>query len=86
MFTGYINTFLKIKQEASGWPDWCRTEEEKAKYIANYHKHEGIEMEPEKIVKNIGLRSLSKLMLNSFWGRFAMRPASSSIPQNSTSS
>lgn len=73
LFTEYINTFLKIKQEASGWPDWCRTEEDKAKYIADYQKHEGIKLDPEKIKKNKGLRSLSKLMLNSFWGRFGMR-------------
>ena len=26
LFTGYIDTFLKIKQEASGWPSWCETE------------------------------------------------------------
>ena len=24
-FAGYINTFLKIKAEASGYPDWVRT-------------------------------------------------------------
>ncbi|XP_041485956.1 uncharacterized protein LOC121432163 [Lytechinus variegatus] len=73
LFSCYIDTFLKIKQESSGWPDWCRTEEDKAKYIANYYKHENIELDREKIVKNKGLRSLSKLMLNSFWGRFGMR-------------
>ena len=22
LFTQYVNTFLKIKQEAIGWPDW----------------------------------------------------------------
>ena len=29
LFRGYIDTFLKIKQEASGWPDWCDAEEKK---------------------------------------------------------
>ena len=26
IFTDYVNTFLKIKQEASGWPEWCQSE------------------------------------------------------------
>lgn len=25
IFTEYMNTFLKVKQEASGWPDWWQT-------------------------------------------------------------
>ncbi|WAR22343.1 hypothetical protein MAR_016317 [Mya arenaria] len=29
----YVNTFLKVKQEASGWPDWCVNEESKQTYI-----------------------------------------------------
>ncbi|XP_071509045.1 uncharacterized protein [Diadema antillarum] len=73
LFTDYINTFLKIKQEASGWPQWCKTDDGKVRYVREYRSNEGIELEPEKIVKNKGLRSLSKLMLNSFWGRFGMR-------------
>ncbi|CAC5390200.1 unnamed protein product [Mytilus coruscus] len=27
IFTEYIKTFLKMKQEASGWPSWCITKE-----------------------------------------------------------
>lgn len=33
VFTEYINTFLKMKQEASGWPSWCIAEIDKQKYI-----------------------------------------------------
>ncbi|XP_071507356.1 uncharacterized protein [Diadema antillarum] len=73
LFTSYINTFLKIKQEASGWPDWCKTENDREKYLSDYRDREGFELDRDKIVKNKGLRSLSKLMLNSFWGRFGMR-------------
>lgn len=64
IFTDYVNTFLKIKQEASGWPDWCKTEESKIKYINNYHDKEGIWLEYAKIRYNSGLRNLAKLMLN----------------------
>ncbi|XP_054259601.1 uncharacterized protein LOC128984320 [Macrosteles quadrilineatus] len=73
LFTDFINKFLKMKQEASGYPEWCKTEEDKNKYIADYLGHEGIKLEKEKIVKNGGLRSLAKLMLNSFWGKFGQR-------------
>ena len=66
LFKGYIDTFLKIKQEASGWPSWCRTEEDKRQYVREYQEKEGIKLDPEKIKKNPGLRSFAKLMLNSF--------------------
>ena len=67
LFTKYINAFLKIKQEASGWPSWCDTQEKKHQYIADYKGHEGVELDPAKIEKNPALRSLAKLCLNSFW-------------------
>ena len=42
LFTQYINTFLKLKQQASGYPSEIQTECEKDKYIAEYFEHEGI--------------------------------------------
>ena len=73
LFTDYINTFLKLKQEASGWPSWCGTDSLKEQYIQQYYEKEGIHLERENIRKNPGLRSLAKLMLNSFWGKFGQR-------------
>ena len=73
LFSGYINMFLKIKQEASGWPSWCETEVQKHEYINSYKRHEGIQLDYDKISKNNGLRSLAKLCLNSFWGKFGQR-------------
>ncbi|MES9881304.1 MAG: DNA polymerase, partial [Sedimenticola sp.] len=61
LFGEYINTFLKLKQQASGWPSWCKTENDKRRYLANYKQHQGIELEPDKIQKNPGIRSLAKL-------------------------
>ena len=43
LFKEYVNTFLKIKQEASGYPKDCVTEEQKEVYINEYHEHEGIQ-------------------------------------------
>ena len=73
LFTQYINTFLKLKQESSGYPQNVKSEEEKQAYIDQYLEHEGILLEKECIDKNAGLRSLSKLALNSFYGKFGQR-------------
>ena len=69
LFKDYVNTFLKIKQESSGYPKNCTTEEQKQQYVEEYLEVEGIELEPDKIVYNPGMRALAKLMLNSFWGK-----------------
>ena len=68
---------MKIKQEASGWSTECDTDEKKTNYLQEYKDHEGIEgiyLDQVKIEKNPGLRSLAKLMLNSFWGKCGQRP------------
>ncbi|CAB4017685.1 DNA polymerase, partial [Paramuricea clavata] len=41
LFKDYIDTFLKIKQEASGFPPECDTDEKKGQYIADYAAKEG---------------------------------------------
>lgn len=69
----YINTFLKIKQEASGWPSDCIDEVSKARYIAEYEKAEGIKLDAKNIRVNPGLRAVAILCLNSFWGKFGQR-------------
>jgi len=61
LFKDYVNTWLKIKQEASGWP------------IRKYYEQEGIQLEYNKIEHNPGLRALAKKMLNSMWGKFGQR-------------
>ncbi|XP_051172370.1 uncharacterized protein LOC127288773 [Leptopilina boulardi] len=73
LLVSYINNFLKIKQEASCWPSYCTDEQSKLNYIQNYEQEEGIKLDPIKIHKNPGLRSVAKLCLNSFWGKFGQR-------------
>ena len=70
LFKEYVNTFLKIKQQASGYPKECVTDEQKQRYIDEYYEHEGIRLDPKEIKYNPGLRSLAKLMLNSLWGMY----------------
>jgi hypothetical protein len=72
LFTEYINAALKIKQEASGFPDNVTSEDQKDEYIDQYLKKEGISLDKDKIKKNSGLRQIAKWMLNSLWGRLAM--------------
>lgn len=78
LFSGYINRWLKIKQESSGWPSWVVNSEDhqatERKYLADYLEHEDIALDPENISQNAGRRSIAKLMLNSFWGKLAQRP------------
>lgn len=70
LFTTYVNTFVKMKQESSGWLEWCKTEAVKDRYIREYYETYGIPLEYKEIVRNKGVRALAKLILNSFWGKF----------------
>ncbi len=36
LFGEYVDMFLKIKQEASGYPSWVQTDEDKEKFIEDY--------------------------------------------------
>ena len=62
-----------MKQQASGFPSDVITMKQDNDYIDQYLLHEGISLERENIKKNPGLRNLSKLALNSFYGKFGQR-------------
>ena len=66
LFRDYVNTWLKVKQEASGWPSWCETLEQKRDYILNYEQKEGIRLDVANIAKNPGRKATAKLMLNRY--------------------
>ena len=72
LFAYYINRFLKLKQEASGWPSEDMSEEDKDEYISEFEEAEGIELDKDNIQTNECLRSVAKLLLNSHWGRYAL--------------
>jgi hypothetical protein len=71
LFAGYVDMFLKLKQEASGYPSWVQSEDQKDAYIEDYRRAEGITLDKASISKNSGLRTLAKLKLNSMWGKWA---------------
>ena len=76
----YINTFLKLKTEASGWPHCdCEVDIEdqlchhKLQSLHEYEQRENIKLDPSKVRRNEGLRFIPKILLNSFWGYLGMR-------------
>ena len=73
LFAEYINSFLQLKQEASGWPGECEDDDAKEQYLREYEETEGIALDKRNIARNPGLRSVAKLCLNSFWGKFGQR-------------
>lgn len=68
LFRDFVNKFLKIKQEASGWPAWATTDDLKQQYLRDYKAKEGIELDPSKIEYNGPVRDNAKAILNSLWG------------------
>lgn len=75
IFRGYIDTFYKLKAQASKKPDWVKTDADLDEYIRQFEEKEGITLDKDKISENPGLRAVAKLYLNSSWGRLAMRDA-----------
>ncbi|XP_074653614.1 uncharacterized protein LOC141907771 [Tubulanus polymorphus] len=74
LFAQYIDKFLKIKVEANGWPENVKTDADKSRFVKAYKDREGVEIECEKVCFNPGLRAVSKLCLNSMWGRLGIKP------------
>ena len=70
LFKDYVDQWLKIKQESAGYPAWADTPDKQAQYRTNYEEHQGIALDPDRLVKNPGRKATAKLMLNSFWGKF----------------
>jgi hypothetical protein len=64
-FVRYINTFLKLKAEASWYPGWVKTTKDEDKYVEYFRESEGNE-EKTAFQKNAAKRGLAKLCLNSF--------------------
>ena len=62
LFADYVNTWLKIKQESTGWPDDCNTPNQKVAYVQAYQEREGTAL--ENVAKNPGRKTVAKLKLN----------------------
>ena len=51
LFAAYVDVFVKIKQEASGYPSHTKTDSERKAYVDAYLENEGIQLDPSKIEK-----------------------------------
>ena len=79
LFSEYVNYFVTLKQESSGFPDWVKTPKNQARYVDEYYRHEGILLHRDKIVKNPSLRAFGKLYLNSLWVTLLCAPSNDKI-------
>jgi hypothetical protein len=72
LFKEYIRKFLKIKYQASGWPEECMDkavseevrEQRKKAFVDEAKRKYNITLEAEEMKSNPGLRYLAKLCLN----------------------
>ncbi len=74
MFRKYIRTWLKLKTESNGFPKNLNSIEERENWIKEFELREGVKLEYDKIKHNPGLRFISKLMLNTLWGKLGQNP------------
>ena len=73
LFGKYINTWLKLKKEASGYPAHCHMGHLQREHVRRWAEHEDIILNHGNIQKNPGRRFLSKQMLNSMCGKFGQQ-------------
>ena len=74
LFAQYMNTFMKIKTEVSGYPVGCTIPQGKTVFIVRVCAHEGISLGHDDILYNAGRRTVAKLGLNNIWGKYAQNP------------
>ena len=64
-FVDYINTFLKLKAEASCHSVWVHSSEDEERYVESVRTSEEIRLEKEAIRYNAVKRGWAKMCLNS---------------------
>ncbi|VDK59201.1 unnamed protein product [Anisakis simplex] len=79
LFEGYVNKFVALKVENSGFPQSVVTDQQKKDYATRYREQQGIEINLEKVNTNPGLRYIAKLSLNSLYGKFGQSNTLSEI-------
>jgi hypothetical protein len=69
LFVQYVDTFDKLKAEASGFPGLVQSVADQDRYLERFRSNEGILLDRAAVRKNADRRGLAKLCLNSFWGK-----------------
>lgn len=78
LFRRYIDIFLKIKQETSGFPPQCQTEEQKQSYIEDIFRRQKILLDSINIEKEDHSKIIFELLMGKI--RSASTIAKDSIP------
>ncbi|KAL3122347.1 hypothetical protein niasHT_000566 [Heterodera trifolii] len=60
LFSKYVNTFVGLKVQATGWPEGCETDEQRKEFVDNFMRTEGIQLDSTKMTPNPGLRLIAK--------------------------
>ena len=56
LFKDYVADFMRLKIQASGWPKNVKTDAQRAAYLAEIERTEGIKIDPADVCFNPGLR------------------------------
>jgi hypothetical protein len=73
VFADYVNTFLKLKAEASSYPSWVRTPDDKDRYIRQFYRSEEVLLDKDATQYNAAKRGMAKLCLYSMWEKLTER-------------
>jgi len=72
LFSGYMKRMLALKIAASGFSAWTNTAEERQAYVEDCAAKNGVQLRIEDIIKNTGMRFLSKLCLNALLHKYCI--------------
>jgi hypothetical protein len=72
IFKDFVTDTVALKIENSGWPEYVVNDIQKKNFVEDNLKL-GIKIKEVNMSKNIGLKTISKLLLNSLWGKFCQR-------------
>ena len=61
MRADYINTFLKLNAETSGYPSWVPNPEDEERYVENFYARESVRLDRNAIRTNAAKQGLAKL-------------------------
>ena len=79
VFSEFITTFNRLKMAASGFPDHIKTDLQKRAYVKKLEFKDKIKLSVEEIKKSPGIRNISKLLMNSSWGRHGYDESNSRV-------
>lgn len=68
-FNQYLDYFIKLKSEASGFPYGCVTREQKEQYVVEFFKENNVILRMENIENNPTKRAIGKQLMNSLYGK-----------------